>query len=355
MSKVKIFFKKCWRRGCREIDGVFYRVLQKVPAGGVLYYSFVNPSFRREMQAVLAGKEEYAKNLRIPAAGNNLLRRNIHRLEKGLSMKELREVFAIDYVSETVAAFLDYREGVSERDKDAPGEYQWFRDVLGAYFKVTTDHPKTSDARIHFFDALSEEICGDSHPYHRDLDTPLGCRYEDILQLAIRRRSVRWFLDKPVPRDLVEKAMEVGLYSASACNRQPFSLRIFDDPVEIAEIAKIPMGTSGYDHQIPCLAVVMGHLDAYFSERDRHLIYIDSSLAVTPFMMACETLGLATCAINWPDMEDREKAMDKRLDLAKWERPIMLIAIGYADPEIVVPRSVKKTIATMIKWQPKEK
>jgi nitroreductase len=101
--------------------------------------------------------------------------------------------------------------------------------------------------------------------------------------------------------------------------------------------------------------VVVGHLDAYFAERDRHLIYIDSSLAVTPFMMACETLGLGTCAINWPDMEDRERAMAERIGLSQWERPIMLLAIGYADPKMVVPKSVKKPVSEIVEWIPKRK
>ena len=56
------------------------------------------------------------------------------------------------------------------------------------------------------------------------------CRPDGLRELAERRRSVRWFADRPVPHDLIDKALEVGLQAPSACNRQPFAFRFFDDP-----------------------------------------------------------------------------------------------------------------------------
>jgi len=302
------------------------------------------------MKSTLGGKLHYEHFQNHPSAGNILLRRNIHRIEKGLSMKERRDIFALDYIRRTVDIFCQYHENL-ECEGCKGDEYQWFRDVLAEYFRVSGTHPCIEECKLLFLNTLKDEETGDSLPYQRDLKTPLACDYAALKQLVIRRRSVRWFLDKTVPRGLIEKAIEVGLYSASACNRQPFAFKIFDDKSHAIEIAQFAMGTAGYEHQIPCLIVVVGHLNAYFSERDRHLIYIDASLAITPFMMACETLGLATCAINWPDIEAREKGLQKRLELKPWERPIMQIAVGYPDPEMKVPRSVKKGVNEMIQWK----
>ena len=338
------------RKFLSKLDMCLMKVLNRIPGGARVYYSFFNRSFSREMKSTLEGKLSYDSSLATPGTGNVLLRRNIHRLEKGLSMKERRELFALDYIGETLNVFLAYRDNNRGSPLESD-EYPWFRDVLAEYFRVSGDHPKLNACRTQFESAMSAEHSGDMFPYQRDLETPLACNYEALMQLVIRRRSVRWFLDKKVPRDLIEKAMEIGLYSPSACNRQPFSFRVFDDSSEATEIAKLAMGTAGYEHQIPCTIVVIGHLNSYFSERDRHVIYIDGSLAVMPFMMACETLGLATCAINWPDIESREKLMAKRLNLNPWERPIMQIAIGYPDPLMKVPRPVKKSVKEMIKWR----
>jgi nitroreductase len=78
--------------------------------------------------------------------------------------------------------------------------------------------------------------------------------------------------------------------------------------------------------------------------RDRHVIYIDTALAAMAFQFALETLGLASCCINWPDIERLEIAMGKLLNLRPDERVTMCMSIGYPDPEGKVPFSQKKSL-----------
>jgi nitroreductase len=104
------------------------------------------------------------------------------------------------------------------------------------------------------------------------------------------------------------------------------------------------MGTSGYNHQIPGLIVIVGNLGAFFDQRDRHLIYIDGCLAAMGLIFALEAQGVNSCCINWPDLPDREAAMRNLLGLKKYERVVMLIAYGYADPSALVPFSAKRTL-----------
>ena len=113
--------------------------------------------------------------------------------------------------------------------------------------------------------------------------------------------------------------------------------------------ASLAMGTVGFAENIPALAVVVGDLSCYQEYRDRHLIYIDASLAAMQFMLALETLGLSTCPINWPDIEVREQKMQKLLNLPAFQRPVMLIAIGYADPEALIAYSQKKDVEQLIR------
>jgi nitroreductase len=83
-------------------------------------------------------------------------------------------------------------------------------------------------------------------------------------------------------------------------------------------------------------------LSAYPFERDRHLIYIDASLAAMQLMLAAETLGLATCPINWPDIKNAERRIRDVVDIKPHERVVMLTAIGYGDPDSGIPFSHKK-------------
>ena len=104
------------------------------------------------------------------------------------------------------------------------------------------------------------------------------------------------------------------------------------------------MGTMGFYENFPMIVVLVGRLDAYIEERDRHLIYIDGSLAAMSFMYALETLGLSSCPINWPDIPQREKKLAKALNLQPYERAVMFISLGYPDPEGLVPNSKKRSL-----------
>lgn len=305
----------------------------------------MNSSFDRETRAVLEGKRIFEANRLAPSQTTSLLRRNTHRLEKGLLMRPRRDLFALDYLGETVEA---YAHLVTEIEGSTPlqvEELAWAHDVLAEYFALTRAHPRTDRARAQFqtLPKPRPETTSRSIPYRSDSRDRKIPSFEGLLTLAKHRRSVRWFLDKPVPRDLILQALEVAAQAPSACNRQPFKIRFFDDPALVRKVARLPGGTRGFEHNFPSIAVVIGELRNYYSERDRHVIYIDSSLAVMGFTLALETLGLSSCCINWPDLPDSEAAAVDLLKLEPDQRPVMFIAIGYPDPEGLIAYSQKKS------------
>lgn len=310
------------------------------------YYFFISGKFRREHRAVLAGREQHVREIKEEKAHFYTLVRNTHRIEKGLLMKPRRDVFALDFIEETTSHFLTLSK-VFQLSADP--QIQWSYDVLKEYFEVTSDHPVIEEQRnlfLNHFNALLESTSGPDNliPYERNERKKPNIPFEDFLALALYRRSVRWFLDKPVPHDLIDKALMAARQSPSACNRQPFEYRIIDEPALLNKVTNLPMGIKGYQHNIPMMIVVVGNLDAYFNERDRHVVYIDASLANMSFMLALETLGLSSCPINWPDIESLEKKMEKVLDLKKFQRPIMCMAVGYPDPKGKVAYSEKRAI-----------
>jgi len=277
-----------------------------------------------------------------------MLRRNVHRLEKGLLMRPRRDLFAVDYIDETVGALAR----AMNRPDQSSDELCWAADVIRCYFSVTRADPSTDAAREQF-DGLDESLGppAGNVPYTRDEADREQCTFESLFALAKRRRSVRWFLPNPVPWELVERAMLVAREAPSACNRQPCVFRVFDEPNRIQEIAEIPMGAAGYSHQIPMLVVVIGQMRNFFDPRDRHLIYIDGALAGMSFVLALETLGLSSCIINWPDIAEREQMMRETLNLESDERPVFLIAVGYPSAEGLVARSAKREVSELLEFE----
>lgn len=309
----------------------------------VLYYTVISRAFWRENYGVMYGKLKYYKNLKQAKNSDYLIRRNIHRLEKGLIMKPRRDIFARDYIEETVNSYEIAVQGTKEKSL-INSELQWAHDVLKEYFTVVASDPKIDKAREKFLALESIRSNGNYIPYKRDLNNSLRISYEQFLQLCWQRRSVRWYQQKPVPRELIDKAITAAALSPSACNRQPFEFRVFDQPELVQKVASIPMGTKGFHDNFPAIIAVVGQLSAYFSERDRHIIYIDGALASMSLMYSLETLGLSSCSINWPDIEPLEKKMESLLNLEPDERVIMLISLGYPDPQGMVPYSHKKSL-----------
>lgn len=322
-----------------SIELLLLQVFSKNRFLASIYYVFVSTEFYREHRALLLARIAYNRALTSVAESNALLRRNIHRLEKGLIMQPRRKIFAEDYISETVNCFAQCQN----HDLPYSDEYRWANDVLESYFSIVGASQVIDKEKIIFNNLKIKNQSIKYIPYpHSDLpQCPIS--YTDLLTLFQRRRSVRWYKNESIDMQLIQQAVQAATLAPSACNRQPYRFHILNDAEKAAEIASCAMGTAGFSNNLTCLIAIVGDLSAYPEERDRHIIYIDSSLAAMQMMLAFETLGLSTCSINWPDIESREKVLSTKLGLAYYERVVMLLAVGYAEPNGGIPYSQKKS------------
>ncbi|MFT5161738.1 MAG: nitroreductase [Alteromonadaceae bacterium] len=325
-----------------------------------LYYCFFSSQFDREHQAVLKGRLAYLRSQGMQQDSHTLLRRNIHRIEKGLIMQPRKAAFALDYIGQTVRV---YTEAAINATHDGE-ELKWATDVLSEYFSaVAAEHLPQQvvrsfiAARVKARNSLktldeSGRLAQSrpSIPYDFASKVDAGVTREVFLALCTQRRSVRWFEQRTVERALLEQAVDMASLAPSACNRQPYRFYIADDPQLSKKLVTTAPGTKGFAHNVPCTIVVTADLANYPTERDRHLIYIDSTLASMQLMLALETLGLSSCPINWPDIDVREHKMVSLLGLSGSQRPIMLMAVGYAQAQGKIPFSQKKSASQLINY-----
>lgn len=298
--------------------------------------ALVSNAMVREQRAVRAGHTEFAKDQR----RRYLIRRNVHMLEKGLTMQPRRDTFATGYIRETVDAVRDCLTNLETE------ESLWILTVLEQYFAATE---ASESAAIHQAREMFEEFIGGTHVELSHGPRPVSMPHEDgdhdvLARIAHGRRSVRWFTGSPVHRNFVDSAIRVAMEAPTACNRSPYRFEIFDRSDDVERVADLAMGTRGYGQQITGLIVVVGLLNAFFDERDRHLIYIDSSLAAMSLILGFESQGIASCIINWPDIPERELKMRKLLQLSKSEKVVMLVAYGYPLSGSLAPHSGKQSI-----------
>jgi len=348
--KIRPFLRQLKRRLVTQPRARLGFYLLRLFSGGQrrasLFYAFFSSAFRREHQSVLKGRLAYEQSLRQADVDSSpLMRRNIHRLEKGLIMRPMRDVFALDYLQETITEFLR----VSAAENYDQSEYCWARDVLRRYFNEVQHNERITTQYERIKHLLNGEQ-GTSHPYQRATVKPVNITPQQFEQLCLQRRSVRWFENREVPQDELNQALRAATMAPSACNRQPYEFYV-NRGAKAVEVASLAMGTKGFAENIPCLLAVVGDLSAYPFERDRHVIYIDASLASMNLMLSLETQGLASCPINWPDIEERERKMAAALQLKPHQRVIMLIAVGYPLGEGQIPFSQKKSPQQLLKNQ----
>ena len=309
----------------------------KVPKLSSLYYFLLSNAFDVEHHSTLAGVREHRRNTNGNAA-RYALRRSIHRLEKGLTMRPRRPTFGESYIERTVSLFNECQsEGRLSSD-----EAIWCRDVLEAYFSTVT-HTATigralDSAKMLLQVTSSSNTSVPGFAYERD---PHSVSYDQLKGLALHRSSVRWFEQTEVPLDLIRKAIVVGSTAPSACNRQPYRFVTATNGDDASRLVSCAGGAQGFATNVPAAMAVIGDLSAYAEERDRHAIYIDASLALMQTLLALETLGLASCVINWPEVASQERRIRKQINLARYERVIVLVAVGYALPEGGIPYSQK--------------
>ena len=215
---------------------IYWKHFFAIPLFQILHAIIFSPGFRREIISVYTGVHRH----KVQKIGQKYkLRRNIHRLEKGLIMEPRRPVFALAYIGETISVYEKTIQFLNDKDS----ELKWFNHVLDEFFSVTAKHPIIDKASEKYFKCKKEfsiEEDGQSVPTERKFFAKSTIDYDAFFKLCRLRRSVRWYQDKKVPRELVDKAILSASQSPSACNRQPFKFRIFDDPSLVEKISSIP-------------------------------------------------------------------------------------------------------------------
>lgn len=328
--------KEVFLRRCRNYLQIAYTIIRNKRI--IWDLSLTNDRLRFKFDALYWGIKVNRET------ENNIhnFRRNIHRLEKGLSYRETKGTFAEAYILETVNSL---KEDEKNHSFDS-NTRSWGISVLNLYFETCAHSEKISQAHDLYQSLDLKPVDGKCIPYLSSERPVLSVSYQSLYQLALRRRSIRHYLNKPVESQLIQEAMKIASLSPSACNRQSFNFLFFNDIEQVNKISNIPGGVKGYD--LPSIVIVVGKYRGYFDARDINAPIIDSSLATMAFIFALETLGLSSVCINWPNLPDRERKIRELINLEKDEFIIMMIGVGYADPGGKIPYSAKKDLGDLL-------
>ena len=310
------------------------------PLGTHIFLGLLSNSFIAEHFAVAKGMSRFNKSNK---DSSPLIRRNIHRIEKGLTAKNRKQSFAESYVLETV---VEFEKRINHLE---PNEKHWTAGVLKKYFEVTQSSNKNYIKAKHLFLDISPSQAIDSN-FQPFFPKETKVNIDSLRNLALSRRSTRWFLNEPIDMNLIEQALDIAIAAPSSCNRLPYRYHFYSEDPMRTKVASLPLGADGFRHQIPVIGVIIGDFSSYFSPRDRHAVYTDSAMSAMNFSLALHSLGLASTLLNWPELWIQDVRAARVLGLKSHEKVVMMIALGYPDTSATVPSSVKKNIESFAKF-----
>lgn len=159
-----------------------------------------------------------------------------------------------------------------------------------------------------------------------------------FLDLVRRRQSVRRYADRPVSREAIDRCLEAARLAPSACNSQPWSFLVIDDPENVRDLAgKAFSGIyrmNRWAATAPVLIVVITEKSKYYASlggqvRDTRYNLIDIGIAGEHLALQAAEEGLGTCWIGWFD----EKAVKRKLGIPRGKKTDIVITLGYPADE----------------------
>ena len=202
-------------------------------------------------------------------------------------------------------------------------------------------------------------------------------RGKEFYQQMDKRRTVRQYSTKPVPRELIELAIKTASTAPSGAHHQPWRFVVISDPAlkslirDAAEeeerkgyesrmseewlSALAPLETNAekeHIDQAPWLVVLFE--ETYSHNEDgsvRKNYYVKESVGIAAgmFITALHNMGLCTLTHTPSPMGFLRNILGR----PKNEKPFILFPIGYPSENCEVPDLTRKSLEEVSIWNPK--
>ena len=183
-----------------------------------------------------------------------------------------------------------------------------------------------------------------------------------------RRRTVRQFSDRPVPREIIEDCLRTAATAPSGANLQPWSFIVVTDPDVKRQIRKESekterefyhksatrkwvedLKTLGTNEYKPFLEIAP-YLIVIFAQRygllpdgsKKSHYYVNESLGIATgmFITAVHHAGLVSLTYTPSKMGFLNQILSRPSN----ERPFLILVVGYPAKDAVLPKITKKSL-----------
>ena len=162
----------------------------------------------------------------------------------------------------------------------------------------------------------------------------------DVLQAIKARRSVRRFLQKEIPKEILDTFVDAIIWAPSAGNLQSRKFYfVFNQQIK----ERLVNAAWGQDFIAEAPLCVVGCADLriknHYGNRGSELYTIqDVSASIQNLLLEAQEQGLASVWVG----AFQEAEVSEILNFPSYLRPIAIVPIGYAAESSVPPKRVKK-------------
>lgn len=149
----------------------------------------------------------------------------------------------------------------------------------------------------------------------------------EFLELAKNRYSERFFDNRHVEQEKLDKILEAGRIVPTACNYQPQKFFIIRSEEAMAKLKKV----TAFHYNAPLMILVCYDMrEVWTNPGDRYYRNYnsgeqDASIAATTMMYEAEELGVHTIWIRGFD----SKSVVDTFGLPEYMVPVMMLGLGY--------------------------
>jgi nitroreductase len=162
----------------------------------------------------------------------------------------------------------------------------------------------------------------------------------DFFKVINKRRSVRQYTNKPVPREVLEKVVQAGIEAPTGCNAQLKQYVVVDDPAVMAKLHPVSKALRG----APAAIVLV--VDPKPTEYGEYWPQ-DAAAAMENMLLAIVASGYGGCWIEGA-LRRQEAYVKQLLGVPESLRVIALTPVGK--PAAPVARPAKPTMTDVLHY-----
>ncbi len=283
------------------------------------------------------------------------LLRNVHSIEKGLSLEHIRKEFGYAKIMDAITIvyeLMPYNESTYNEAIDM------FISALKSYLEYHESIGYTSD-KISEIRMMYEELKNKRMSTNKIIKTGGTLHIQHVeytpeekavmTHLFESRHSVRAFSGLTVPDERIKDAFRLAHRCPSACNRQGYRAHII--PKDKFNVFNNWFeGVGGFKQDIDKIILITGKQSVYRSSEELQYI-VSASVFAGYLTLALQVYDIGCCFIQRPLIYTKEwMTISEKLSIPRDEQIICALGVGMLKSEYNVPVSHRIDIDTIARF-----